>query len=181
MTDSVNEFKEKLPKEHMLLTMINEHEILLSYLNELEILNISIQKSNSYKELEDYINGVKELIENIIAAEPHHQREENVLFVELEKNNIIGPPKVMRLEHHEIRQLKHDIKGFIDNISLEKIEAFKKDINFAIPELLTSLREHIFKENNILYPMAFRTITDENKWLEMKKKCDEIGYCSFMK
>jgi hypothetical protein len=42
-----------------------------------------------------------------------------------------------------------------------------------------TLRAHIEKENNILYPMALQCITDDKKWEEMKIKCDDIGYCCF--
>lgn len=179
MTDSVNDFKNKLEKEHLLYTMIDEHEIILGYLNELEILNLNIQKCFDYKDAKNIIDDIKQLIEIIIGAEPHHQREERVLFVELEKNNIMGPPKVMRWEHHEMRELKHDIKKFAETSMNKDFVDVKKNFNFAIPELVDSLREHIFKENNVLYPMALRIISDNKKWLEMKNKCDEIGYCSF--
>ncbi len=42
-----------------------------------------------------------------------------------------------------------------------------------------TLRDHIFKENNILYPMAVQVILEPEKWADMKLKCDEIGYCCF--
>jgi len=46
-------------------------------------------------------------------------------------------------------------------------------------ELCDTLRQHIHKENHILYPMAIRTITEDSEWDKMKIKCDEIGYCCF--
>ena len=55
----------------------------------------------------------------------------------------------------------------------------KNRVSQLISELCMTLRAHIEKENNILYPMALQCITDDKKWEEMKIKCDDIGYCCF--
>jgi|GEM_PF-1928779 len=44
---------------------------------------------------------------------------------------------------------------------------------------MLGLRDHIFKENTILYPAAFRAIRDPKVWDDILHKCDEIGYCCF--
>jgi len=43
----------------------------------------------------------------------------------------------------------------------------------------TMLREHISKENDILYPISLEVIPEEIVWQNMKKECDKIGYCCF--
>jgi DUF438 domain-containing protein len=45
--------------------------------------------------------------------------------------------------------------------------------------IASTLREHIFKENNILYPMALQVVADEGVWQRLKTECDAIGYCCF--
>ncbi|HLF85906.1 MAG TPA: hypothetical protein VI584_02375 [Nitrospiria bacterium] len=42
-----------------------------------------------------------------------------------------------------------------------------------------TLRDHIFKENNILCPMALQVIPEKNSWDKMKAECDKIEYCCF--
>jgi DUF438 domain-containing protein len=42
-----------------------------------------------------------------------------------------------------------------------------------------ALRDHIFKENNVLYPAALEVIEDESVWTRLKQECDKIGYCCF--
>ena len=42
-----------------------------------------------------------------------------------------------------------------------------------------TLRDHIFKENNILYPTALEVIKENSVWKKMKDDCDKIGYCCF--
>ena len=44
--------------------------------------------------------------------------------------------------------------------------------------LVNELVNHIYKEDNILYQLALQTIAKE-EWAELKKRCDEIGYCCF--
>lgn len=179
MTNTLENFKNKLPKDHVLYTMIIEHEIILETVNAIENSNFNIQKSSSYEEAEIEIINVKEQINKIINAEPHHQREEQVLFIELESKGVMGPPKFMRWEHNELRELKHDIKSFVESEDRSDFDAFKKNVNFAVSELVHMLREHIFKENHVLYPVSLSQINDSSKWNEMKKKCDDIGYCTF--
>jgi len=41
------------------------------------------------------------------------------------------------------------------------------------------LRDHIYKENYILYPTAIDAIKENEIWKSMKEKCDLIGYCPF--
>lgn len=172
-------FKEYLGKGHVLYTMIEEHEIILGFLDELEKLNNNLQKSEIYEMVNSEIEALKVLINHIIDAEPHHQREEKILFTELEYRAVIGPPQMMRWEHQEIRQYKHNLRDFVSGINKENFVTGKNEINRAVRQLVSMLRDHISKENNILYPMALKFIPEPEKWKEMKISCDEIGYCSF--
>ena len=33
--------------------------------------------------------------------------------------------------------------------------------------------------DNILYPTSIESITEKETWEDMKRRCDEIGYCRF--
>ena len=57
----------------------------------------------------------------------------------------------------------------------ERIRNRHEIVKFLIP----SLREHIFKENNILYPTALEAIDDAQVWVQLKRDCDRVGYCCF--
>ena len=41
-----------------------------------------------------------------------------------------------------------------------------------------NLDEHIYKEDNILYPMSLKTLK-KDEWKGVRKKFDAIGYCCF--
>ena len=82
----------------------------------------------------------------------------------------------MRQEHMGIRELKPELK----KASTEMGNNWGKKANSfwnIIIELCQTLRQHICKENQILYPMALRKITEDTEWDDMKIKCYKIGYC----
>ncbi|MEK7279398.1 MAG: hypothetical protein AAB090_01970 [Nitrospirota bacterium] len=56
---------------------------------------------------------------------------------------------------------------------------FRKRLDVTARFIVLTLRDHIFKENNILYPMALQVIQDKNSWDKLKSACDKIGYCCF--
>ena len=94
-------------------------------------------------------------------AEPHHHKEEEVLFPALEKAGIPkdgGPIGVMLMEHETKR-------GYVKELADGKIDAAMK--------IVSLMRDHISKENNILYPMAEQVLTPE-ELAGMAHKCDEL-------
>jgi len=87
----------------------------------------------------------------------HHSKEEDILFLELNKDGV--------LEHcNPIGQMLHEHslgRGFVKGLSEavekgDKTEAVKNARGYC--ELL---QEHIFKEDNILYPMADTALKEE--------------------
>ncbi|MEK7432953.1 MAG: hemerythrin domain-containing protein [Cyanobacteriota bacterium] len=175
-----NSLKSEITHEEILLTFISEHEFIIKVLNNLNLLNKKFQKLEIYENALNEIELLKKEIDILITFESHHQREEKVLFFSMEEKGIIHPTKVMRWEHHEIRQYTNDIKFFLDNINNENFILKKRDINFAIEQLVLDLEEHIYKENNILYSMAVNLFFDKKEWEKMKYECDKIGYPKYI-
>ena len=168
---------EQLKDSHIIKTMVKEHDHILKILDELQSLSrqLSVDDQNNGSVL---IRKIHELSNKIISAEPHHQREEKVLFPAMEKKGLSGPTKCMTLEHEVMRKIKHDLK----NETINNKQNWKDQIDLIsqlISNLCNNLRQHIEKENNVLYPMALKFITEDKEWNEMKIECDEIGYCCF--
>ena len=173
----LEKLKSNIPNGHVLKTLIEEHEVISGLLDKLESLNEKIQKSN-IADKEDFIK-LEKISQSIINAEPHHQREEEVLFAELEGLEVTGPTRIMRLEHETLREKKHTINNIAKNYEGKNFSELKKKLDILIKGLCHELKDHIFKENYILYPTAFDVIKSEEKWDEMRSRCDEIGYCDF--
>lgn len=103
-------------------------------------------------------------------AEPHHHKEEQVLFPALEQKGIPnegGPIGVMLTEHEIKRGHVKDLRKAVENNESAGI----KEHALAIVSLM---RDHIAKENDILYPMAEQVLTPD-ELAGMAHKCEEIG------
>lgn len=179
MASETATIKNSLTGGHPLHTLISEHEFILNFLQELEDLDSFFQKSSSIGNNSEELRRLENVAEHLLGAEPHHQREEEVLFPEIEKRGILGPPEAMKQEHEKLRGYKKELKNIVKNFSETNIADFKKKLKETSENLVLMLREHISKENDILYPIALQVIPEENLWQEIKNKCDKIGYCCF--
>lgn len=179
LKDELEMLRVKLTPDHVLTTLIEEHDEILKRLTLLDDINIKIQKMNTYNNTAPEFAFLLNTIEEIIGAEPHHKREEDVLFPQLEAREVTGPTRIMRMEHDMLREKKHLIKELALNTSKMNFDEFKNNLNEAVKYLVFNLRDHIYKENHILYPSSLQTLDNESLWAEMKAECDSIGYCSF--
>lgn len=177
--DKSESLKKNLESGHVLHTLISEHEIILEFLNELEKANIAIQKNKKIDEKEKIIEKLKHIAECLVETELHHKREEDVLFSEVEKAGIIGPTEVMRQEHSVLKEKKKELKELVGKLGKVNNEELNTMINDLVNFIVPTLRDHISKENDILYPCAYQSIPQKENWKEMKKRCDKIGYCCF--
>ncbi len=178
MAEELKELKANVPKGHPLSTLIAEHDQILKILERLESLNSEIQKLKSYDPDNPLFSELKEIGSKLIDTEKHHTREEETVFPEVDKSGVTGPTRIMRMEHDDLWPHKEKIKELADNAAEIDFEEFKTELKEETEYIVVTLRDHIFKENNILYPTA-KEVIEEGKWEEIKAKSDQIGYCSF--
>ncbi|HOB19347.1 MAG TPA: DUF438 domain-containing protein, partial [Candidatus Atribacteria bacterium] len=99
--------------------------------------------------------ALKEELSKLLELDKHYSRKENLLFPYLEKYDITGPPKVMWGVDDEIRaDIKHVLARLAGEEDSEKLAA-------AAESMLTKVTEMIFKEENILIPMALEILTED--------------------
>lgn len=107
--------------------------------------------------------------EELIMLDKHYARKENLVFPYLEKYGITAPPKVMWGVDDEIRT------AVKETLRLVKAGEDIEQIVVTAEEAVTKAIEMIFKEENILFPMALETLT-ESEWLRIHDDSAEIGY-----
>jgi DUF438 domain-containing protein len=56
---------------------------------------------------------------------------------------------------------------------------FQRQLAEVAQFIVYNLSDHIHKENHIMFPAAVRLVKEKELWPELKKRCDEIGYCRF--
>lgn len=175
----LEKMKATLEDGHVIDTLVKEHEIILQFLDELEITNQEIQQLSSYDSSNQVFANLLDIAEHLLDAEPHHQREEQVLFPEVESRGVTGPTRIMVMEHEDLRRYKHDIVALVKLASIINFDEFKERLDSTAKFLILTLRDHIFKENNILYPTALEVIKDAQTWQKLKEACYNVGYCCF--
>ncbi|NLK98395.1 DUF438 domain-containing protein [Defluviitalea saccharophila] len=117
--------------------------------------------------------NIEKLVEDFNALweiDKHYLRKENLLFPFMEKYGITAPPKVMWGVDDEIREEIKEVKNLLAHYNGEKTVLIDK-INNAI----NKVKEMIFKEENILFPMVLETLS-EDEWLKIEEESREIGY-----
>jgi len=93
----------------------------------------------------------------------HHRKEEDILFVAMTERDMpadIGPVAVMLHEHEEGRRLTAGFRGAAEQMKAGESGAATEVIRNAF-DYVNLLREHIIKEDNVLFPMADQVISGE--------------------
>ncbi len=161
---------------HPIHTLMEEHKVIKAHLEELRefLAHFKDGGNGARPDLEK----PREVAHHLLEAEKHHQREEEVLFPQMEKHGFTEPPAIMREEHEELRARKetlHQVSVSPERYTPEEVPRYIREAgNYLVKEMT----DHIYKEDNILYQIALQTI-EKDEWAEMKKRCDDIGYCCF--
>lgn len=133
-------------------------------------------------DLKEHLEGFKdedskENIINLIGdvnllwdIDKHYSRKENLVFPYLEKYGVTAPPKVMWGVDDEIRAKIKEIK-----LNLTTYTGNKDLIINGINEATKQIKDMIFKEESILFPMSLDTLT-EDEWIKIYHDSDEIGF-----
>lgn len=178
MAEELDEMMGELDFSHPLAVLVREHEEILDTLDRLEIAVDKIDELDEYEPDNEVFDKLKEIGELLLETEKHHEREEEALFPEVDKEGITGPTRIMRMEHDDLWPYKEEINELAKNVENMEFNEFKRQLKELSEHLVLTLRDHIYKENNILYPTAKDVITYD-KWEKIRKLSDDIGYCSF--
>jgi len=122
----------------------------------------------------DDLNNIVEFIK-VFADTCHHGKEEDLLFTAMIDAGIPkegGPVAVMLMEHDMGRNFVKGLSQAIEDYGKGNTESSAQIIENA-RNYATLLSNHIFKEDNILYPMADMHLSDE-KQNELLKEFDVV-------
>lgn len=136
--------------------LMEEHEVILRALDsmELELAKLKTGKAQPafFLDAADFIKG--------FADGCHHAKEEGVLFKYMEAAGIPsqnGPIAVMLADHEQGRLLTRQMREVALKWQAGDTSVIT-DVAQNAAAYVQLLRGHIFKENNILFPMADRAI-----------------------
>lgn len=144
--------------------LIKEHNAILLVLKSLE--KITSQLKESKKTDKDDLLRIVDFLKGF-ADKCHHGKEEGLFFPALEEAGIRkenGPIGVMLYEHEKGRELIRQMSEALAGTGIDT-ELFTN----ASTSYINLLRNHIEKENNILFPMGDSRLSDEKNRLLLEK------------
>jgi len=120
------------------------------------------------KTLAERKDDLEEVLDNLGKIDIHYTRKENQLFPYLEKHGVQGPPQVMWGVHDQIREHLKAVRVGLTQGNLQAVKERSSKLAGAVLDM-------IYKEEQILYPMALEKLSEE-EWIEIRKGEPEIGY-----
>jgi len=157
---------------------MEEHRAIQGLVNERGDIAKGLLEASDPTSINGKTKRLSHIAEQLETGEKHYQREENVLFPYLEKHGVTEPPAIMWMEHDRIRELRKNIRRLVDTRQDMSLQEFAKQLYELSISVSETISKHFYKENNILFPTAFKVIL-EDEWKDMREQFDEIGYCSF--
>jgi hypothetical protein len=176
--EMTTEHKPTVPATHPVGIFDAEHKIVLKNLTDLQGILYRLTRAKTYDDISGDVKQLGEIASLLLETESHHKREEEALFPRLEKHGVEGPPRVMRMEHDELRLRKRRLAELVKQAGKIDFKEFVSGVQEAGGYITVHLRGHIYKEDTILYPKALETLGQE-EWQEIEKEFDRIGYCPF--
>ena len=145
-------------------TLMNEHRVIERALTLLELAIVKMERG--VKVSLEALNMLLKFFQ-VFADRCHHGKEEDVLFPLLEVRGVPrdgGPIEVMLYEHQVGRSYVKALRESLEVLD-KYVEAKTKFINNAL-NYISLLRNHIYKEDNILFKIALQVLTkDDNEKL----------------
>ncbi len=152
--------------------LIKEHDSIKVMLKVIEKVSQKLEAGEeiNYEHLDSIINFIR-----IFADKCHHGKEEDLLFSAMEEVGISkerGPLGIMLSEHELGRKY---VKGMDGGVARYKKGETKAALQIAenARNYATLLTQHIYKEDNVLYPMADMYLS-ENKQQELIEEFDKV-------
>jgi len=133
--------------------LIQEHRVIEKILDSLETAANRLSAGDTIPM--DFFLKTADFVKNF-ADGCHHKKEEGVLFVAMAANGMsqeTEPLSIMLAEHEEGRRLTRAMREGAERVQGGDTTAMHQVIQNAL-DYVALLREHIQKEDHILFPMA---------------------------
>lgn len=178
--DKMGEQKVLVPAGHPISILMEEHRILLEYVDKFNLATNKIADKTDFNLIKDDLKVLHDVAKHFKESIKHYLREENVLFPYIEKHGLTEPPAQMWIDHDKIRELEKKLFDLLDLAEKKagKYSEFKEQLLKTVGSLTNLIASHFFKENNILFPTSMRLISPQ-EWKDIRHEFDEIGYCCF--
>jgi hemerythrin-like domain-containing protein len=139
--------------------LMHEHELGLHQLGLMADAAKSIQvngfSAGAFQTIADAIRFIGTEIRR------HNEKEERLLFPLIDRH-VSGPPSAMRQEHRELWRAFNELLKSVRDVEDGRIHGSSiRELVQMVNFIVEHLRDHIDKENTVLFPMAKQVLTEE--------------------
>lgn len=163
-----------IPAGHPIDTFKKENIALKDEVEKAQNL-IETAKGLTSDKLSGFVLQLRTIFNALSDIDKHYKRKEYLLFPYLEKHLITGPPTVMWGKHDELRVFLNDSIRDLET-SITSVKQLQSIINKNLNRTLELIDGMIMKEEEILFPMAMDTLTQE-EWYKIYSETMEFGFC----
>ncbi|MCS7303664.1 MAG: DUF438 domain-containing protein [Thermoguttaceae bacterium] len=164
----------QIPPGHPLDTFHRENQAILDRCSQIRRL-IGLLRQKEAPDWQKHVLELRATINELMDIDKHYRRKENLLFPMLEKYGITGPSRVMWRKDDEVRQLLRRMVQVLAETNLSYPKLIELLDTTAEP-CLQQIEGMVFKEENILFPMAQQTLSEED-WARIWYDSGEYGWC----
>jgi len=166
--------KGKAPERNPVQFLMEEHLLILKYVNELKNLAKEIKEAEDINSVEEEMERIRQIKLGLKNAQNHFLREEEVFFPYLEKHGITHPPAVMKIEHEQVREAGGVVFNLIDSSQFMAFKEFTEKLEKSVESLFEALSKHFSHEDNILFLQAINVIEKE-EYKVLLEEFNKIG------
>ncbi len=164
-----------IPPGHPVDTFRRENEALRDAVNSMRAAMTAIAELDDDAGADGLVLKWRQSVNELMDIDKHYQRKEHALFSCLERHGITGPSKVMWAKDDEVRSLLKSLARALDQAHGTTAE-WKHVVQTIGNAAAGAVKEMIYKEEDILLPMALNTLT-EDEWGEVWAVSPQYGWC----
>jgi DUF438 domain-containing protein len=164
-----------VPPGHPADTMRRENDALREVIARLQAALSEILVADAASDPSEPLLRWRTSLNELMDVEKHYQRKEHLLFSCLERHGITGPSKVMWGKDDEIRDQLKDLGASLAQQNATPAE-WQLLAATAGANLVSAVKEMMYKEEQILLPMCLQTLT-EGEWAEIWASSPRYGWC----
>ncbi len=174
--DQIELTRKKLPSNHLMRYLLLEHEYSFAIIEDLKEACSGIVKFDKIKTTSNEYRRLYEASRTLAQTKLHMDFEDDVLYPTLKNYSKINFFEHVKAEHLYLNIATEDLFMLVRDVASYGINDFKINVSSTVEYLCSTMKEHIFIENSIIYPIILDSCKDKDLWKYMKDLRSDMGY-----
>ena len=159
-----SDLRSHLPDYHILRKVMAEHDMLRCFLADLEDVAEQIHQASHLKATSSEFMRLAHITEHLNSLDEHIGREDDVLFPALRNRGWESLFSQIEGEHTYIQMAVNDLVKLVLAFEKMPLGNFKNRLMSTVRYLCPLMREHLFQEDRVVFPLAVSLVGDGELW-----------------